>query len=196
MFILWKNEEKNLLHHHWKLNASKRIAHKIPLVNWFKLYLRTYCPACSVNTQQIKDYVIHGKVELFLVDKKTSKERLTLLESFICWKKITLSRVCSIKDEFEALLQLTLLKSFSKVAFNNPVYNYINEPCSNFFPLINGTNLSKFLLQGIQTEVSQSAELPFASRIQNSGSKSRKVITQSTMVPNLKSHRIQKKQYK
>ena len=41
--------------------------------------------------------------------------------------------MCSIKDEFEALLQLTLLKSFSKVAFNNPVYNYINEPCSNFF---------------------------------------------------------------
>lgn len=104
--------------------------------------------------------------------------------------------MCSIKDEFEALLQLTLLKSFSKVAFNNPVYNYINEPCSNFFPLINGTNLSKFLLQGIQTEVSQSAELPFASRIQNSGSKSRKVITQSTMVPTLKSHRIQKKQHK
>ena len=92
MFILWKNEEKNLLHHHWKLNASKRIAHKIPLVNWFKLYLRTYCPACSVNTQQIKDYVIHGKIELFLVDKKTSKERLTILESFICWKKIALSR--------------------------------------------------------------------------------------------------------
>ena len=101
--------------------------------------------------------------------------------------------MCSIKDEFEALLQLTLLKSFSKVAFNNPVYNYINEPYSNFFPLINGTNLSKFLLQGIQTEVSQSAELPFASRIQNSRSKSRKVITQSTMVPTLKSHRIQKK---
>ena len=70
--------------------------------------------------------------------------------------------MCSIKEEFEALLQLTLLKSFSKVAFNNPVYNYINEPCSNFFPLINGTNLSKFLLQGIQTEVSQSVELPFA----------------------------------
>lgn len=104
--------------------------------------------------------------------------------------------MCSIKDEFEALLQLTLLKSFSKVAFNNPVYNYINEPCSNFFPLINGTNLSKFLLQGIQTEVSQSAELSFARRIQNSRSKSRKVITQSTMVPTLKSHRIQKKQHK
>lgn len=104
--------------------------------------------------------------------------------------------MCSIKDEFEALLQLTLLKSFSKVAFNNPVYNYINEPCSNFFPLINGTNLSKFLLQGIQTEVSQSVELSFASRIQNSRSKSRKVITQSTMVPTLKSHRIQKKQHK
>ena len=104
--------------------------------------------------------------------------------------------MCSIKEEFEALLQLTLLKSFSKVAFNNPVYNYINEPCSNFFPLINGTNLSKFLLQGIQTEVSQSVELPFASRIQNSRSKSRKVITQSTMVPTLKSHRIQKKQHK
>lgn len=63
--------------------------------------------------------------------------------------------MCSIKDEFEALLQLTLLKSFSKVAFNNPVYNYINEPCSNFFPLINGTNLSKFLLQSMQTEVSR-----------------------------------------
>lgn len=104
--------------------------------------------------------------------------------------------MCSIKDEFEALLQLTLLKSFSKVAFNNPVYSYINEPCSNFFPLINGTNLSKFLLQGIQTEVSQSVELSFASRIQNSRSKSRKVITQSTMVPTLKSHRIQKKQHK
>lgn len=104
--------------------------------------------------------------------------------------------MCSIKDEFEALLQLTLLKSFSKVAFNNPVYNYINEPCSNFFPLINGTNLSKFLLQGIQTEVSQSVELSFASRIQNSRSKSRNVITQSTMVPTLKSHRIQKKQHK
>ena len=76
------------------------------------------------------------------------------------------------------------------------MYSYINEPCSNFFPLINGTNLSKFLLQGIQTEVSQSVELPFASRIQNSRSKSRKVITQSTMVPTLKSHRIQKKQHK